>query len=379
MAELPEKFDLEALLAPIPGDTPVGIDLREDASPNSIYYRLRDARAEARAAERAAETPDDDNPGRGAATAAPLWVTVRDLATEAIASQSKDLEIAAWLTEALLRTDGLVGVTAGFLLMHGLVEAFWDDLLPLPDEDGIEARVRPVAGLNGVSGDGTLIQPLRQITLFDRPDGTPLQLWRYEQSADLATIADPEHRQQRIAAGAIEFDTLTAEANAQSGEVFTVLRRQASEAEEAWRALGEALDQRAGADAPPTSRLREVLQKFGSVARLFGAAAGDALEVGTASTADAPAAGDLALPATTAATAAAATAVNSREDALRALAAIAEYFRRSEPHSPLSYTLQEAVRRARMTWPQLLEEIVPDESSRAAILTTLGIKPAPPS
>ena len=39
------------------------------------------------------------------------------------------------------------------------------------------------------------------------------------------------------------------------------------------------------------------------------------------------------------------------------IAAIAEFFRRTEPLSPLSYTLQEAVRRARMSWPELLEEI----------------------
>ena len=32
MADLPEGFDLEALLAPIPGDAPQGIDIREDFS-----------------------------------------------------------------------------------------------------------------------------------------------------------------------------------------------------------------------------------------------------------------------------------------------------------------------------------------------------------
>ena len=67
----------------------------------------------------------------------------------------------------------------------------------------------------------------------------------------------------------------------------------------------------------------------------------------------------------------------SREEALRSLAAIADFFRRTEPLSPLSYTLQEAVRRARMSWPELLEEIVPDIGLRGQILTSLGIKPPP--
>ena len=68
----------------------------------------------------------------------------------------------------------------------------------------------------------------------------------------------------------------------------------------------------------------------------------------------------------------------SREDALRALGEIANFFRRSEPHSPLSYTLDEAVRRGRMTWPELLAEVVADTDTRNTILNTLGIRPPPP-
>jgi type VI secretion system protein ImpA len=63
---------------------------------------------------------------------------------------------------------------------------------------------------------------------------------------------------------------------------------------------------------------------------------------------------------------------------LRQLAEIADYFRKTEPNSPLAYTLADAVRRARMAWPELIAELVPDESARLAILTSLGIKPPEP-
>ena len=116
MDELPEGFDLDALLAPIAEDAAAGTDLREDASPQSLYYRLRDARAEARAAERAMESDDE------AARRRREWRTIRQLGIEAIAQNSKDLEVASWLTEALLRCDGLAGFIAGVRLMHGLVE-----------------------------------------------------------------------------------------------------------------------------------------------------------------------------------------------------------------------------------------------------------------
>ncbi len=252
MDEFPDGFDLVALLAPVPGDAPAGADLRGDSSPQSQYFRLRDARAEARAAERAMEADD-------ATTAPPpQWRTVRDLGIAAIAD-SKDLEIAAWVTEALLRCDGLVGFIAGVRLMNGLVEGFWDDLFPLPDEDGMVTRVGPVAGLNGQSGEGTLSQPLRRLPLFARPDGAPMQLWQFEQSSDLAAIVDPERRQQRIDAGVVPFDTVENEARAAGTAHFAALRDQADAAAATWRALGEALDSRSGADAPPTSRVREIL------------------------------------------------------------------------------------------------------------------------
>jgi len=371
MADLPENFDLEALLAPISDDAPTGTDMREDTSPTSPYYMLRDARADARAAERAAEAPDAQNAAGGSAT--PLWQNVRNLATGALTKNSKDLEVAAWLAEALLRIDGLPGATAGFLMLGGLVEKYWDDLFPGLDEDGIEGKVRPIGGLNGISGDGTLIQPLRQVMLFQRPDGTPVELWQYEQSVQVAGIGEAAVRQARIAAGAIPFETLQTEARADPHADFVRLRRRAAEADAAWQALGAALDARAGADAPPTARVHEVLQEFLEVARVVGRVTEEEPIEAEAAAQEAPA--GAAEPAPGGAAIPVAGAVASREDALRALNAIAEYFRRSEPHSPLSYTLQEAVRRARMSWPQLLEELVPDEAARSTILTTLGIRP----
>jgi len=117
MEELPEGFDLAALLAPITEEAPAGTDLRKDYSPNSLYFRLRDARAEARDAERAADARSEGDAGP-VETAPPIpplakWRIVRELSSEALAAHSKDLEIAAWLTEALLRSDGLIGLAAG--------------------------------------------------------------------------------------------------------------------------------------------------------------------------------------------------------------------------------------------------------------------------
>jgi type VI secretion system protein ImpA len=371
MDEPTEGFNIEALLAPVPGDVPAGTDLRQDYSPQSLYYRLRDARAEARAVERELESPDPDRPP--AAWPPPQWRTVRELATEALA-HAKDLEIAAWLTEALLRGNGLPGLTAGVKLMSELVERFWDELYPLPDDEGIATRVAPVAGLNGFEGNGTLIQPLRRLALFARPDGAALEFWQYEQSERLAEAADEAARQQRMAAGAIPFETLYNEAVAAGAAHFSALRDAAVAAGDAWRRLGETFDARAAADAPPTSAVRDLIDKIAEIATRFAAGA-PAPASAPPPAPGADGAGASATLATGGQGLVPAGAIASREDALRALLDIAEYFRRTEPLSPLAYTLQEAVRRARMNWPQLLEEVVPDPSARAAILTSLGIRP----
>jgi type VI secretion system protein ImpA len=374
MPEFPEGFDLEALLAPISKETPAGTDLRQDNSPDSIYYRLRDARAEARAAERANDGGSTD------VGSIPQWRVVRDLAVEALSHQSKDVEIAAWLTEALLRNDGLVGLAAGFRVMAGLSDGFWDGFFPQPDEEGVNGRLASVAGLNGVGGEGTLIQPLRRLRLFPRPDGSPFELWQYEQSHKLAGIGDAKQREQRIKAGAVPFETFENEARAVDKALFALLRRRAVDSANAWQVLGKTLEQRAGADAPPTSQVREVLEQIQEVAGRFAPPPEtETSEQDVASSpAEATAPAAEGSPETAAKGAVAAQGgFASREDALRVLAQIADFFQRTEPHSPLAYTLKDTMRRGRMTWPELLEEMVPDAGSRSAILSSLGIRPPP--
>jgi type VI secretion system protein ImpA len=368
MAAMVEGFDPEALRAPISEAMPAGADPRENFAPQSLYFRLRDARSEARAAER-----QEDAATAGQAVPPAQWAPVVQLGTQLLATEAKDIEVAAWCAEALLRTDGLPGLTAALVLMRALVEDYWDALHPMPDEDGMARRVGPVAGLNGEGGDGTLAQPLRKLTLFERGDGTPFALWQYQQSAELAGIGDAARRKQRIAAGVLPFDQMEAEVQAAGMAQFAALRKSAGAALDAWRALGAALDARAGADAPAPSRLGDLLGEIVAIATRYSPAEAEA-------TPDAAQEVAMVAAATTNGAAAPrhAGAIETREDAFRLLGEVADFFRRTEPHSPLAYTLYEAVRRGRLSWPELLQEIVPDTDRRSDILLSLGIRPAPP-
>ena len=71
-----------------------------------------------------------------------------------------------------------------------------------------------------------------------------------------------------------------------------------------------------------------------------------------------------------------ASGVPSREHALIMLQEIAEFFRRTEPHSPLAYTLEQAVRWGRTPLPKLLEELIPDPGGREhTIFAWWGFRP----
>jgi type VI secretion system protein ImpA len=368
---LPDGFDLETLLAPIPGDAPQGADIREDFTAQSPYNRLRDARSEARDAEKGQDAGSDD-----ARDPTPLWRTVRDLGLKTLAETAKDLEVAAWVTEAYVRSHGLAGLTAGAKLIAGLAAQYWDDVFPLPDDYGVETRVAPVTGLNGREGNGSLIQPLNKLPLFTRGDGTPIAVYQYENSAQLGTL-DTERRQARLAAGAMPFDDLEKEMRAQS-RAFAKLRDDAREALAAWQEMAGILDDKASEDPPSTSTVRDIIDHVVEIANRYAPPEEGAPAAADGQEAGAEGAPGLAMGGGIGGISVSPGQVASREDALRALETIATFFRRTEPVSPLSYVLDDAVRRGRMTWPDLLEEIVADRETRNAILITLGIRPRSP-
>lgn len=385
MALALETDELEAILAPIPGDQPVGTDLREDYTPTSVYFRLRDARADARDAERQADSPGQDGGSSDEGLQA-KWRPVATLAASALKESTKDLEIATWLTEALVRTAGLAGLMAGASVIGGLVERYWDNAFPLPEEGDMEFRVAAVAGLSGQGADGTLMQPLRKLSLFTRPDGSPFCLWQYQSSLELSGILDPERREQRIAAGVVPFEDVEREARAAGGAHWSAQRTELVDAMAAWEVMGRTLDEKAGPVSPSGIRVRDALQLMLETCNRFAPA--DGAEPAPTDRPPAAVGGTAAATATAAPVAGGVPAagaivsgpIASREQALHQLGEIAEWFKRYEPNSPIGYTLDEAMRRARMAWPEMVAELIADEAARTALLTSLGMKrPEPPA
>jgi type VI secretion system protein ImpA len=67
--------------------------------------------------------------------------------------------------------------------------------------------------------------------------------------------------------------------------------------------------------------------------------------------------------------------IRGRQDALRRLSEVAEFFQKTEPHSPVSYLVGRAVKWGNMPLEKWLEEVIKDSSVLAQIQETLGVKP----
>jgi type VI secretion system protein ImpA len=283
-----------------------------------------------------------------------------------LATKSKDLEVVAWLVEALVRAYGFAGLRDGFSLAAGFVEQYWDTCHSLQDEEGLETRLAPLSGLNG-----TLIQPLRKVPLTVQSDAGCFAAYHYEQAFALSQVGDPEARARRQAAGEITLEQFNAAAKASGGQFYIGLLDDIGGCLAHLERLSSALDERAGRNSPSTIDIRNVITNIQDAVRQFSA---DLVARATASTGaagDAAGAGDN----STVNNSKSSGTVSGREDALRLLLQIAEYFRVHEPHSPISNSLEEIVRRARMPFAELLAELLNDQNTWRSMLTSAGIKP----
>jgi type VI secretion system protein ImpA len=138
------------LLNPIPGDNPSGVYVRHDTK-LLLYDKIKEARRQ------------DDELAQGD------WQHERKLADypleaklaqEALATKTKDLQLAAWLTEAQLHTEGFAGLLQGLNLCSGLINGFWNTLYPPVEDDDLELRAGPLDFLGTGLEIGLKTRPL---------------------------------------------------------------------------------------------------------------------------------------------------------------------------------------------------------------------------
>ena len=346
-------MDLREIISPLGQDSPCGENIRVAPKYQEKYYRIKDARNAARSVERSA-SPNDN------IRLTPAWHEVNELGLQILSTNSKDIEILAWLAEAQLRLRGFEGLRDSFTAMMSLLDNYWEELHSIGDDD-IEERLAPLAGLNGVNSEGSLIQAIRLTSLVPNGSFAQHSLWDYQ----LAQRAGETERRDLLHEAATE-----AGMAAMASHLAVVNDCIASFAK-----LATVLTERCGDRAPPSSNTRNVLQEVAAAIRDLtglGAEEGNAMPVAAAET-QASAAADPA-PAASAPRPLVPGSIGSREEAFEILLTVARHFRRTEPHSPISLAIETLVRRGRMDFSELLAELLPEAQTRNAVLTAAGIQ-----
>jgi type VI secretion system protein ImpA len=377
----PEVLDFPRLLAPVPGPNPAGKDLRADYSPKAVYREIKGARDKAREAERYILYKGglDDH---GHTVPPPDWRPVLQLAPQALAEQSKDLEIVALLIEALARKHGFPGLRDGFRLARELAEQFWDRLYPTPDEEGVRTRIAPLVRLNGEEGEGLLVTPILQIPITSSGTAGSFSVADYRLALELDGIADPDKRARRMEqAGAVTVQMFEKSVAATPADFYRSLLEDIAQSWAEFQKLGEVLERLCNADGAaepvvfPVSAVREALDACRETAEqiarpIIGGGEEEVFLLDEGG--EAMASGGEGAEGVTG-------RVGSREEAFRTLMRVAEFFKRTEPHSPVSYALEQAVRWGRMPLPQLLDELIPEDAARQQLFKLIGIHLPPPA
>jgi type VI secretion system protein ImpA len=352
-------LNIEGLLAPIDEASPCGSDPRSDPSPISSYQTLKDARHAAADAERNIERgfSEASDAKNAEDTLKRSWELIVKQSPPLLTDVGKDIEVGAWLIEALLRTHRLGGLRDGLALMNGLIERYWDGLFPLPDEDGLETRLIPLASLSGTETEGRLIAPLKRVPLTEGGDDSPpFSFWQYENAVSGA----PD--------GGATIAAFTGSLQRSSHEFVRDLADDAQACLAALAQLDSALETRCGTEAPSFSRVRGVLGGMLDAIRAHAALSLLAVDPPPSAEPEAPSAAS-AEPAR--------SGLMDRHAAFRQLEELAAFFRRTEPHSPIAYAIDNLVRRGRMTFSELAEELIDDDNARRSYFVNAGIQPPP--
>jgi type VI secretion system protein ImpA len=372
---------------PISEGCPTGQDPRVDPSALVLYRGIRASRSAVRLVERRISTMDQRSEvGR------PDWKPVMDQAIQILTEHSKDLEIVSYLIEALVRLHGFAGLHEGFRLCRLLVESYWDDIYPRPDEDGLATRIAPLMGLNGAAIDGTLITPILNIPLTCSPSFGDFGCAHHDQAIALERIADPKIKARRIDEAGVSMKTFLEAVSDTPNMFYAFLDRQIRGSAEEFQRLTVLLDGLCGDEAPHSSNIKNAILHCHEVAL---SVAGDRIKQATIpvpglealgrpsatefdadlEAGDADSAGNSEIAYSD--WAGYAPEISSREQALSILEFIAAYFRQTEPHSPIPSALEQAVRWGRTPLPDLLAELIPDDGARQHYCRMVGLSTRP--
>jgi type VI secretion system protein ImpA len=339
------------LLIPIVGNSPGGENLRYAP----VYEKIKEARRK--------EDPVAQGDWQRALKEADYRLVVK-LCTDVLKGKSKDLQVAAWLTEALAYQEGLSGVKDGLDLLRGLLENFWDTVYPEIEDGDLELRAAP---LSWVGEYRELEVAVRSLPVTK----SGFSWLKYKESRTVgyeADLGDSDSRRQArseaINEGKLTAEEFDADVSATALADLDELVAAAGAALESLQLLDELCQEKFGDDASSFRILRLAIEDVQHMARIL--AAGKREKEPQPEPEPEPEVEEAETPveepyrvssfATSAAAAAAPARARTptpkpvtaepvdRDDAIRRIAAHAAYLRRDDPYSPVPYLILRGLR-----------------------------------
>jgi type VI secretion system protein ImpA len=241
-------IDIDAILAPVPGENPAGEDLRYAPT----YEQIKEAR-------RADDLLDRGDWQRETKRAD--WDKVVTTTLDALTKKTKDLQIAAWLTEALTITEGFEGLAVGLIVINGFLTNFWDHVYPAIEDGDLDFRAAPIEFMNEKLGVCTKDVPLTEAGV------TAGYSWlKWQESREVGSEADARDdarrsaRQEMIADGKLTAEEFDIAVDKSSRAFYESIFADLSACVEEFKQFDAIVDEKFGKNAPRLAEFRESLE-----------------------------------------------------------------------------------------------------------------------
>jgi type VI secretion system protein ImpA len=346
-------LDIEKLLEPLSGEAPSGANLEHDP----VFREMEEAARP--------KPPPEFGPEKDNLPEPPDWRKVQKLAMELL-GRTRDMRVAVYLCKALLfdKEESFGGFHQGLLLLHGLLEQYWDNLYPQLDPEDDNDPTERVNSLNALSDAESVLNGIRKIPLLNLPLVGVYSLQNITFTDNVVKVpAGPDNKPadlSTVAAGFAgknpdEFKALTGEVR----ERLVAVRGCIDETDAIHRYVNE---QVGAAEGPRLSDLLKALrniefvlqqsdQIFSKQLVLHGLDEPVAETVAAVEEAGVAGPRPAAVPIS--------GEVATRDDVIRLLDKLCDYYRRFEPSSPVPILLKRARRLVSMTFMEILQDLAP--------------------
>ena len=337
-------IDVDALLLEIDSAAPCGPDLEYDPA----FLALE---------QEALGKPEVQYGDTITPAVPPDWKIVRRMAGELL-ERSRDLRLAVHLLRASLALSGVSGLADSVKLIERLLDARWDSVHPVLDADDDDDPMLRINSLAILSDTSTMVRELKDAVLVTLPGLGPLTIKLLEiANGELA----PPPGQEKIALASIESAILDLDPAMLAASVDALRRALESVVNIELilvRQVGSSQALNLDALTRPLRTAHEVLARQGQGAR------GAAPEHAPGAATDSPP------PDTTpdAARVAISGDIASRDDVLRMLDKLVDYYTRHEPSSPLPILLARAKRLVPMNFFEIMQDLAPDGVAQLEVI-----------